>query len=115
MGAGRVSWDWWDGGRQSVVGTLMRGHAATSLGNVAQVHVEDPDHLSTQLHPPQYAFGDEHYNWVRSVRDTDHVLATLDESTYNPGPNAMGADHPISWCKVYDGKSIVDGTGVARK
>jgi hypothetical protein len=115
MGAGRVSWDWWDGGQQSVVGTLMRGHAATSLSNVAQVHVEDPDHLSTQLLPPQYGFGDEHYNWVRSVRDTHHVLATLDESTYNPGPNAMGADHPISWCKVYDGKSVVDGTGVARK
>ena len=29
MGAGTVSWDWWDGGEQSVVGTLMRGHART--------------------------------------------------------------------------------------
>ncbi|HEX6025908.1 MAG TPA: ThuA domain-containing protein [Solirubrobacter sp.] len=115
MGAGRVSWDWWDGGPESVVGTLMRGHAATSLTNVAQVHVEDRNHLSTTLLPTQYGFGDEHYNWVRSVRDTHHVLATLDESTYNPGQNAMGGDHPISWCKVYDGKRVVDGTGVARK
>jgi Trehalose utilisation len=114
MAAGRVSWDWWDGGENSVVGTLMRGHAATSLANVAQVHVEDPNHLATATLPPQYGFGDEHYNFVRSVRDTHHVLLTLDESTYNPGPNAMGPDHPIAWCKRYDGWEL-DGTGEVRK
>jgi hypothetical protein len=114
MGAGRVSWDWWDGGPQSVVGTLMRGHARTDLANVADVHVEDPDHLSTAMLPPVFGFGDEHYNFVRSVRDTHHVLLTLDESSYDPGPNAMGADHPISWCKRYDGR-VVDGTGAARR
>jgi Trehalose utilisation len=114
MGAGRVSWDWWDGGEHSVVGTLMRGHAATSLSNVADVHVEDPFHLSTRDLPPVFEFGDEHYNFARSVRDTHHVLATLDESTYNPGPNAMGEDHPISWCKLYDGRRVMDGTGIPK-
>jgi hypothetical protein len=114
MGAGVVSWDWWDGGRQSVVGTLMRGHARTDRTNLADVHVEDPDHLSTVTLPAVYQFGDEHYNWFRSVRDTHHVLLTLDESSYTPGPNAMGADHPITWCKRYDGR-VVDGTGVERR
>jgi hypothetical protein len=114
MGAGVMSWDWWDGGEQSVVGTLMRGHARTDRTNVADVHVEDPNHLSTLTLPPVYGFGDEHYNFVRSVRDTHHVLLTLDESSYDPGPNAMGEDHPITWCKRYDGR-VVDGTGVARR
>jgi hypothetical protein len=31
------------------------------------------------------------------------VLATVDESTYDPGPDAMGADHPITWWHDYDG------------
>jgi hypothetical protein len=114
MAAGVVSWDWWDGGENSVVGTLMRGHARTDRNNVADVHVEDPDHLSTVTLPPVYGFGDEHYNFVRSVRDTHHVLLTLDESSYDPGPNAMGADHPITWCKRYDGR-VVDGTGESRR
>lgn len=115
MGAGVVSWDWWDGGEHSVVGTLMRGHARTDRNNVADVHVEDPNHLSTRLLPPVYGFGDEHYNFARSVRDTHHVLLTLDESSYDPGPNAMGEDHPITWCKRYHGRRVVDGTGEARR
>jgi Trehalose utilisation len=115
MGAGVVSWDWWDGGEHSVVGTLMRGHARTDRNNVADVHVDDPNHLSTRLLPPVYGFGDEHYNFARSVRDSHHVLLTLDESSYDPGPNAMGEDHPISWCKRYDGRRVVDGTGEARR
>ena len=54
MGAGVVSWDWWDGGQNSVVGTLMRGHARTDRNNIADVHVEDPSHLSTITLPPLY-------------------------------------------------------------
>jgi hypothetical protein len=29
--------------------------------------------------PPVYRFGDEHYNFARSMRDAHHVLLTLDE------------------------------------
>jgi hypothetical protein len=115
MGAGVVSWDWWDGGEHSVVGTLMRGHARTDRNNVADVHVEDPHHPSTFMLPPVYGFGDEHYNFARSVRDTHHVLLTLDESSYDPGRNAMGEDHPITWCKRYDGPRVLDGTGERRR
>ncbi len=114
MGAGVVSWDWWDGGNESVVGSLMRGHAASSQTNVADVQVADHNHLATRELPDVYEFGDEHYNFARSVRGTHHVLTTLDERTYTPGGNAMGQDHPITWCKSYDGASVMDGTGVAK-
>ena len=114
MGAGIVSWNWWDGGNDSAVGTLMKGHGATNQNNVAQVQVADHNHLSTRDLPDQYGFGDEHYNFARSVRGTHHVLATLDERTYTPG-NPMGQDHPISWCKLYDGDSVADGTGTPKE
>jgi len=114
MAAGAVSWDWWDGGANSAVGSLMKGHAATDTNNVAQVEVADRHHLSTKDLPDRYGFGDEHYNFARSVRGTHHVLATLDERTYNPGaaPRPMGQDHPITWCKLYDGDNVNDGTGL---
>jgi plastocyanin len=113
MAAGQVSWDWWDGGPNSAVGSLMKGHAATNQGNVAQVQVADHQHLSTRDLPDTYGFGDEHYNFARSVRGTHHVLATLDERTYAP-VNPMGQDHPITWCKLYDGASVDDGTGTPK-
>jgi hypothetical protein len=31
------------------------------------------------------------------------VIATLDETSYSPGPDAMGADHPIAWWHRYQG------------
>ena len=58
--------------------------------------------------------GDEHYNFRRNVRGTHHVLATLDERTYTPGGNAMGQDHPVTWCKLYDGDNINDNTGTRK-
>jgi glucose/arabinose dehydrogenase/type 1 glutamine amidotransferase len=112
MGAGQTTWDWWDGSANSAVGTLMPGHAATSLNNVAEVEVADRHHPSTRDLPDTYGFGDEHYNFARSVRGDAHVLATLDEETYNPGSRRMGQDHPISWCKPYDGGRVwVTGMG----
>ena len=115
MGTTAETWNWWDGNNaNSVVGATMAGHAATDLANVAQVQVADHNHLSTRDLPDTYGFGDEHYNFRRNVRGTHHVLATLDERTYTPGGNAMGQDHPITWCKLYDGDSVNDSTGTPK-
>jgi hypothetical protein len=115
MGTQQQTWDWWDGNSpNSAVGSLMAGHAATSLTNVAQVQVSDHNHLSTKDLPDQYGMGDEHYNFQRNVRGSHHVLATLDERTYNPGVNGKGQDHPIVWCKRYDGTNIDDNTGTPK-
>ena len=114
-GAGQSIWDWWDGGPNSVVGTTMPGHAATNAtGNVATVQVADRNHLSTKDLPDTWTFADEHYNFLRNVRGDHHVLATFDERTYTPGVNARGQDHPITWCKLYDGEQLDDGTPTRR-
>ena len=95
MGTQQQTWDWWDGNSpNSAVGSLMAGHAATSLTNIAQVQVSDHNHLSTKDLPDQYGMGDEHYNFQRNVRGSHHVLATLDERTYNPGRQRQGPGSP---------------------
>ena len=48
MGAASVTWDWWDGTENSVVGTTMNAHAATDITNVATVQVADHTHLATK-------------------------------------------------------------------
>ena len=40
---------------------------------------------------------DEWYDFQSNPRSAVHVLATIDESSYDAGPDAMGGDHPIAW------------------
>ena len=108
MGAGAVTWPWWDAPGDSAIGALMPGHSATDANNLATVEVSDRHHPSTKDLPDSYRFGDEHYTFSSNVRGTHHVLMTLDEESYNVGTGVtrMGADHPIAWCRMYDGARI---------
>ena len=113
--AGGSAWDWWDGSPNSVIGTTMPGHAATNAnGNAATVQVADNNHLSTKDLPDTWTIADEHYNYLRNVRGGHHVLAYFDERTYTPGGNGVGQDHPITWCKLYNGANINDGTSAPK-
>ncbi|NED89556.1 ThuA domain-containing protein, partial [Streptomyces sp. SID11233] len=49
---------------------------------------------------------EEWYNFEPNPRGDVHVLVTADETTYNPGSEAMGPDHPISWCRDAEGGSV---------
>jgi type 1 glutamine amidotransferase len=63
----------------------------------ATVNVEDKDNPSTVGLPEKWEHKDEWYNFINSPRDKAHVLASLDETTYQGG--TMGKDHPVAWCK----------------
>ena len=108
MAAGAVTWPWWDAPGDSAIGALMPGHSATDANNIATVQVSDRNHPSTKDLPDSYRFGDEHYTFSSNVRGTHHVLMTLDEETYNVGNGVtrMGADHPIAWCRMYEGARV---------
>jgi glucose/arabinose dehydrogenase/type 1 glutamine amidotransferase/regulation of enolase protein 1 (concanavalin A-like superfamily) len=98
----RGNYPWWD----SMIGALMPGHSAQDIPAV--VRNEDVTHPSTEHFQgtdkvTRWMRNDEWYNFNRNVRGEAHVLQTMDESTYNPGSNAQGYDHPITWCKPYDG------------
>lgn len=63
----------------------------------AIVVIEDKKNPSTIGLPAKWERTDEWYNYKGSPRGCAHVLATLDESTYEGGTH--GADHPIAWCR----------------
>ncbi len=78
----------------------------------ATMRVESPAHPSTEMLPAEWTRFDEWYNFTSNPREDVHVLITLDESTYNPGRDAMGADHPIAWCHNFEGgRSWYEGAG----
>jgi len=80
----------------------------------ATVITEDRQHPTTEDLPQRWKISDELYNFKANPRSTVHVLQTLDESSYNVQPHPfirdwgtlMGADHPITWCQVYDGGRV---------
>jgi uncharacterized protein (TIGR03437 family) len=91
-----TEYDWpWYGG---LVGAYFQNHPAIQT---ATIRTEDNSHPSTNPLPSAWQRNDEWYNFRTNPRGRVKVLATLDETTYSGG--GMGADHPISWCQLYDG------------
>lgn len=87
----------------------FRNHPAQQT---ATMRVESPGHPSTTMLPAEWVRFDEWYNFTANPREDVHVLITLDESTYNPGNGAMGADHPLAWCHNFEGgRSWYEGAG----
>ncbi|MEU1124747.1 ThuA domain-containing protein [Streptomyces sp. NPDC005899] len=87
-------WSWYAG----LAGALFQSHPAIQP---ATVRVEDRAHDATAHLGPSWQRTDEWYNYRANPRTTAHVLASLDESSYSGG--SMGGDHPIAWCKDYQG------------
>jgi len=81
----------------------------------ALVDVEDVNSPATRGWGQRRTFVDEWYGFLTNPRGTVHVLASLDESSYDPYQGDMGegaADHPIVWCQNYDGgRSVYTGLG----
>ncbi|MEO3769640.1 ThuA domain-containing protein [Micromonospora sp. B9E7] len=91
----------------NLVGAWFASHPAIQQANMK---VEDRGHAATAHLPQTWTRTDEWYNYRTNARSTAHVLATLDESSYSGG--GMGADHPLSWCKSYNGgRSFYTGAG----
>ena len=83
-----------------MLGMSMTQHSAILQGTAK---VADKKHPSTAGLPDRWTRTEEWYNFNRSARGDVHVLVTADESTYDAGPNRMGTDHPISWCRNFEG------------
>ncbi len=88
----------------------------------ATVKVADRGHAAGgKALPEHWQHTDRWYNFTSSVRGVSHVIATVDETTYtggtmeaNPanGVRQPPAEHPIIWCKDYQGgRSFYTGIG----
>jgi PKD repeat protein len=108
------TWPWYG----QLVGGYFRNHPNGTPS--ATVVVEDASRPATAHLPARWTRNDEWYNYQGIVNPvvngggTDvstrgltpiHVLLTMDESTYAEadGTDGVDDDHPIAWCKRYDG------------
>ncbi|HVK22390.1 MAG TPA: ThuA domain-containing protein [Actinokineospora sp.] len=89
-----TAWSWYGG----LVGAYFKTHPAQQN---ASVRVEDPTHPSTSGIAAQVTRFDEWYDFTTNPRGSVRVLANVDNASYTG--STMGADHPITWCKNYDG------------
>ncbi len=87
-----------------------RASGAATPARRATIKVADRVHPASADLPQRWTRTDRWYNFTGNVRGFSHVLSTVDETTYSGG--AMGIDHPITWCKDYQGgRSFYTGLG----
>lgn len=92
---------------ETLAGAHFLAHPAVQPATVRR---EDADHPAMAGVPDAWERTDEWYDLRADPRPDVHVLATVDEATYDGG--RMGADHPIAWCHaVGAGRSFVTAMG----
>jgi type 1 glutamine amidotransferase len=90
-----------------LMGAYFASHPAIQQ---ATIRVENRAHAATAHLPQAWTRTDEWYNYQTNPRASARILSTLDESSYSGG--SMGADHPTSWCKAYQGgRAFYTGSG----
>src|SRR4051794_23047184 len=94
----------------NILGTRSSSRTDVQAGTVK---VYDRVHDATKGLPEYWNRTDNWYNFTSNVRGVSHVLDTVVEDPFEPQPagnsltgitgGTMGADHPISFCKDYQG------------
>ncbi|WP_411115124.1 ThuA domain-containing protein [Streptomyces sp. 029-5] len=98
--------DWFTG--------LIGARPATSPTTVQRATVEVGDRVNpaTKSLPLEWKRPDKWLNWATNPTGKVHTVARVREASYKPGTGANGTDHPISWCRDYDGgRSFYTGMG----
>ncbi|NBE52437.1 ThuA domain-containing protein [Streptomyces boluensis] len=99
--------DWFTG--------LVGARPAKGSGATAQratVEVGDRQHPATKGLPLEWKRPDKWLNWEKNPSGDVHTVARVREATYKAGEGANGPDHPVSWCRDYDGgRSFYTGMG----
>ena len=100
--AADTEYDWpWYG---QLVGAWFLGHPP----GLQDTHVQ-PEREGRAV-GPAWAVRDEIYDYRHNPRGQVQVIATVDEGRYQGG--RMGADHPIAWCRAFEGgRSWYTGLG----
>lgn len=69
----------------------------------AVVEVGDRAHPATKDLPLEWKRSDRWMDWETNPSGKVHTVARVRENSYKPGADADGWDHPVSWCRDYDG------------
>lgn len=81
----------------------------------ATLRVEDPGCPAADGLADGETRAEEWYGFTENPRPWVNVVATVDETTYEPFLGAMGADHPVIWWRDLDGggRSVYTSLGHA--
>lgn len=90
--------DWFTG----LVGARPAADSPTAVQR-ATVEIGDRQHPATKNLPLEWKRPDKWLNWKDNPSGDVHTVARVRELTYSPGKSANGWDHPVSWCRDYDG------------
>lgn len=78
----------------------------------ATVNVERPENPAIGVIRDGDVLADEWYGFHQNPRPWVEVVATVDESTYEPYLGQMGEDHPIVWWREFSGgRSVYNSMG----
>ncbi|WP_267242051.1 ThuA domain-containing protein [Streptomyces sp. PR69] len=80
-----------------------RPAGAPSTVQRAVVEVGDRSHPAAATLPLEWRRPDKWFNWAENPSGAVHTVARVRESSYTPAAGANGWDHPVSWCRDYDG------------
>ncbi|NGO71575.1 ThuA domain-containing protein [Streptomyces sp. SB3404] len=80
-----------------------RPAASPDSAQRATVEVGDQRNPATKDLPAEWKRPDKWLNWKQNPSGEVHTVARVRESSYRPGDGGNGWDHPVSWCRDYDG------------
>lgn len=90
---GYPMWKWFS---DFMGGIRFENYIATFAN--AKVNIEDKSHPVTKGISPEFLIKkEEWYTYNKSPRPNVHVLASVDETTYEPDSKIKMGDHPVVW------------------
>ena len=90
---GYPKWEWFS---QFMGGITYKNYIATFVQG--KVNIEDKQHPVMQGVPGSFIVKQEEwYTYDKSPRPNAHVLASVDEKTYQPATDIKMGDHPVVW------------------
>lgn len=111
------SWRWYV---DNLIGAEYVAHTLDPHFQDARIVVEQADHPVNRDLPGEWIHEEEWYSWASSPREQGFkILATIDESSYQPVQNLFGrerdlsmGDHPVVWTNcVGEGRSVYTAMG----
>ena len=90
---GYPMWEWFS---QFMGGIKWKNYIAARAR--ATVHIEDKNHPVMKGLPESFSLpDDEWYTYDKDPREKVHVIANVDESSYDPPSDIKMGDHPVIW------------------
>lgn len=108
---------WWNWYADTLIGARFSGHPLPNQFQTARVVIDNAADPVAQGLPHEWMMKDEWYSFTKSPRaNGSHILATLDESTYDPvfmgGKSLRMGDHPIAWSRcIGQGRMVYSAIG----